>query len=397
MSAQADVEVLRVLLDDQKLEDLNGHVSSLALIRVLGVARDEVVHSRLLAALLDPRRNRSATIMLRALLRGIVSYPRLERGVAERLRVISEAPWERVAVRRELFFIDVVVEITSAEGSAVIGIENKIDAGEQPQQISRYQKDLRRAYPDRTAVMIFLTPTGREPTTHHLDSEVPVVAVSYALILAVVKKALQRAPIGSRDEHALAEVAAHLEEDILGNPEVRKLVRELWRTHGRALQLALEHRPRLNDIRETYIHLMEKRYGEDAYFYYYPEKRGDLREIKMGLSSFDDNGLPFTFMLRVDDEGRPNVRVLIWRDSYRSHARSLAAWAQRVNISAGTMIDEGFTPLAGWREWHRVFLEEDYPTGDMIDEQAFDEDTAEAAADAVSALVEQLRPYIEFA
>lgn len=135
---------------------------------------------------------------------------------------------------------------------------------------------------------------------------------------------------------------------------------------------------------------MEKRYGEDAYFYYYPEKRGDLREIKMGLSSFDDNGLPFTFMLRVDDEGRPNVRVLIWRDSYRSHARSLAAWAQRVNISAGTMIDEGFTPLAGWREWHRVFLEEDYPTGDMIDQQAFDEDTAEAAADAVSALVEQL-------
>lgn len=66
---------------------------------------------------------------------------------------------------------------------------------------------------------------------------------------------------------------------------MKSLVRELWRVHGRALQLALEHRPRLNDIRDLYVQLMSERYGEDALFYYYPEKRGDLREIKMDLSS----------------------------------------------------------------------------------------------------------------
>jgi PD-(D/E)XK nuclease superfamily len=44
-----------------------------------------------------------------------------------------------VTVHREFFFIG-VVEITTAQDAAVIGIENKIDAGEQPQQIARYQE-----------------------------------------------------------------------------------------------------------------------------------------------------------------------------------------------------------------------------------------------------------------
>jgi hypothetical protein len=174
-------------LADERLDDLDGHVSSLALIPALGVACDEVAHSRLLATLLDPRRNRSAAIMLGVLLRGIADRASLEQHVAERLRMIAEAPWERVAVRRELFFIDVVVEITSAEGAAVIGIENKIDAGEQPQQIGRYQEALERAYPDRAAAMVFLTPTGREPSTACRGSPVPVATVSYGLVLDMWK------------------------------------------------------------------------------------------------------------------------------------------------------------------------------------------------------------------
>lgn len=74
--------------------------------------------------------------MLEVFLRGIADHPRLKRRVAERLRAIAEALWEHVAVRRELFLIDIVVEVTSVQGAAVVGIENKIDAGEQ--QIGRY-------------------------------------------------------------------------------------------------------------------------------------------------------------------------------------------------------------------------------------------------------------------
>jgi hypothetical protein len=87
----------------------------------------------------------------------------------------------------------------------------------------------------------------------------------------------------------------------------------------------------------------------------------------------------------------------MWRDNYTARATSLTAWARRVNASAGPLIDENFAPLSGWGYWHRVLREEDYPPGATLEDQAFDERTAEAAADAVSALVKQLRPYVELA
>jgi hypothetical protein len=240
---------LRTLRADRHFESLNRQVSSLALVRMLGAARDELAHSRLIAALLDPRYHRNAVTMLSVFLSGISKQSRLEQHVAECLRVIAEAHWERVVVHRELFWIDVVVEITSVQGTVVVGIENKVDAGEQPQQIGRYQEALKRAYRDRTAVMVFLTPTGREPFTARVPSPVPAVAVGYELVLNAVKEARRRTIPRSRDERVLSEIAAHLEEDILGEPEVKTLVRQLWRTHGRALQLAMKHRPRLSDIR----------------------------------------------------------------------------------------------------------------------------------------------------
>jgi hypothetical protein len=50
-----DLEALRRLSHDRRLEELDAYVAPLALVVALGVAHDEVAHSRLLAFLLDPR------------------------------------------------------------------------------------------------------------------------------------------------------------------------------------------------------------------------------------------------------------------------------------------------------------------------------------------------------
>jgi hypothetical protein len=315
--------------------------------------------------------------------------------LAGRLRAAAEGPFEGVTVHRERLLIDMVVEVPSPAGDIVVGIENKIDAGEQPEQIARYQEALERAYPDRTALMIFLTPTGREPTTARAGGPVPALALGYGSILTAVEEARRKASPGSRDGATLGEVAAHLKEDILGDPEVKILVRELWKTHGWALQLAIRHRPQLDEMREPYVELLRQRYGEDARFYYWPE-RGRLREIKMDLSSWFEKGFPFTFMLYSNAEGRPRVRVLIYRDNYKRHAQSLAGWARRVNnASAEPIIDEDFAPLAGWRDWRRILREEDDPPDAALEEVAFDAETVREAVDAVAALVELLRPHVE--
>ncbi len=66
-----DVEALRLLGADQRFRELNHYVPPLALNRAVGVARDELAHSRLLATLLDPRCHRGAVTMLGVLLREI--------------------------------------------------------------------------------------------------------------------------------------------------------------------------------------------------------------------------------------------------------------------------------------------------------------------------------------
>ena len=116
-----------------------------------------------------------------------------------------------------------------------------------------------------------------------------------------------------------------------------------------------------------------------------------MREIKMDLPAWHERGFPFTFMLHAREWGRPRVRVLIWYEGYAEHAESLRDWALRVNASAGPIIDEGFTPISDWKVWHRVFREDVYPESAVVDEMVFDEGTAKAAVEAVSAHFERLQ------
>lgn len=389
---------MKALANDPRLAELGSYVPPLSLLGAFGAERDEVAHSRALALLLNPARHRNAGIALGALVREVARRSGLDGQVASALKKACRVPWARVAVHTERMCIDIVVEIATSRGEAVVlGIENKIDADEQPAQLARYQAALARAYPGRTAVLAFLTPTGRDPTTALEGAAVPVVALDYGAALSALGEARERAPSGSRDERVLREFEDHVREDILGEreDEAKALARGLWRTHARALRFALEHRPRLSDVREEYVRLLADRYP-DAYFEYYPAGRTNLREIKMNLGSWDELGFPFTFMLETNGRnGEPRVRALIWRESFEEHAGSLAAWARRANAASGEpTIDEGFPRIRGW-DWHKIFREEDYPEEVGLEEDAFDAETARAAFDAVVELVELLRPRVE--
>jgi len=141
------------------------------------------------------------------------------------------------------------------------------------------------------------------------------------------------------------------------------------------------------------VGLLAERFGPDNIDVDYFPGKGELREIKMRLLRWFERGFPFTFMLHAKEWGRPRIRVLIWREDYTAQAESLRKWAACVNASAGPLIDEDFTPIRGWG-WHRIFREEEHPESAVVDEMVFDEGTAKAAVEAVSALVETLRPHV---
>jgi hypothetical protein len=299
-----DAEALRALSEDPLLAKLEEHLSSsLSPFWALGVERNEVLHSRMLAALLDPRRHRGAEAMLRALMGRVLEDGNLDRALEGRLGEIAWGSWHGVTVRLEQLFIDVVVEIFSWRGVAVVGIENKVDATEGERQIARYQDALGRTYPGWVAVVVFLTLTGREPSTADPHSPVPAVALGYEAVLDVVQEARRGATSGSREESVLSEIAAHQKEDIVGDAESKALVRELWWAHRRALGIVLSQRPRLSDIREQYVGLLAERFGPDYIEVDYFPGRGEPREIKMRLLRWFERGFPFTFIPHAKELG----------------------------------------------------------------------------------------------
>ena len=173
----------------------------------------------------------------------------------------------------------------------------------------------------------------------------------------------------------------------------------------RALRLAELHQPRLADIQKRYEELLREHLGKDAEFSYFPgsPRSREFREIKIQLTSWKKMGFPFIFMFYLGPRsGVLRVRVLLNSDghgelrySYTALQSKLQEWAKRVNESDGPMVDEAFTPIRGWTVWRRVLSEENFPQNSTLDEQSFDEASAQEAAQRVIALVELLRPYVE--
>ena len=259
MSLETDIEALHRLRSDPRLADLKDYVPPMSLFRIFGMARDELAHSRMIASLIEPRRHRNYEQILRALLHDVSHrLVQAEFPEADIVHKVAEATLDRVAVRRELYRIDIVVEVDSPAGEIVLGIENKIDAAEQPDQLARYQRALLRAYPDRTAVMVFLCPVVREPVTASHNSDVPVVPIGYRSVMNAIKSALDVTEPNSRDWWALAEIVRHLEEDILSSMndlDLHRMVGQLWKDHGRALNLVFfastRHSGRAGKVRGT--------------------------------------------------------------------------------------------------------------------------------------------------
>ncbi|MDR5867776.1 PDDEXK-like family protein [Halomonas koreensis] len=120
------------------------------LFTILRSAGDEVrLHSRFLAALLDPLRHSLGPTPLR----GFLAQCAIEDFVLEDVRVECER-WN----------MDIL--ITNARRQAVV-IENKIHAGDQPDQLMRYHRQLRAAgY--RPVHVRYLTLDGRDPQADSL-------------------------------------------------------------------------------------------------------------------------------------------------------------------------------------------------------------------------------------
>jgi len=121
----------------------------------LGIERRELMHSGLLAYLLNPRaQHDQGDRMLRSFLErmGIEALPQ----TLERTTVVCEHSLE------ERGRLDIALFLPNGR---IVGIENKVDAGERPDQVRDYQLWLsqQQRWVAERHLLVFLTPEGRAP------------------------------------------------------------------------------------------------------------------------------------------------------------------------------------------------------------------------------------------
>jgi hypothetical protein len=152
--------------------------------------------------------------------------------------------------------LDIKIEIQDAltkEIKAVIGIENKVDSGEQIEQLSDYQKSLSKFYKNVPKLIFFLTPDGRTSLTSDDALECRCISYSYLSIIQVCQKLKpnsgQLFPFLSIMENHIAKLIKYnrMEKDI------RNLIHELYSNpkYNEALKLIAQYSPSIQFVFEN--------------------------------------------------------------------------------------------------------------------------------------------------
>lgn len=105
----------------------------------------------------------------------------------EKSEVNTLTEWYTETGRR----LDILIKIQdnrTGEIKGIIGIENKVESGEQIKQISDYQKSLTKTFPNKPILIFFLTPDGRQPKTSLSNKDCPCISYSYRSIIEVCEK-----------------------------------------------------------------------------------------------------------------------------------------------------------------------------------------------------------------
>lgn len=397
--SSALIEKLTQLVESDALKMVGRRPRPLSLGRALGVERSETAHSKLLATLLRHGTPASSGLVLRAFLAEAAGAAAAggSAGLGGDLRALASAEWAGFRVIRERFRIDLVVEIDSGSEGWVIGIENKLDAGEQVDQVARYQAMLAAHYAARRGAIVFLTPRGREPTTGRRDDgvSVPWIAVGYGAIARALRVSIAGIPGEDPDAATLSALASYVEREIVKTDPNETLARRIWIEHGEAIRVLWRHRPRLANIRAHVVARLTSIYGsEELWFLDYPTQKGPAVELKIGLHRWDKAGIEVTFMIR-ERGGAIEVRALLFRRSYERSKPALESFAAYAESTTPGIVDPLFRRIPHWSWWHRVLREEDHPPSALVSWRESDLETAEAVIARLLEDIELLRPIVE--
>lgn len=152
--------------------------------------------------------------------------------------------------------LDILIKIQdnrTGDIKGIIGIENKVESGEQFEQISDYQKSLIKTFPNKPILIFFLTPDGRQPNTSISIKECPCISYSYHSIIEVCKKLQFHA--NEQVSRFLSDLEDHISKLMKYNKmekDIRDTIHKLYQNpkYRQAIKLIGEYAPNIRFVFE---------------------------------------------------------------------------------------------------------------------------------------------------
>ena len=361
---------IQKLVFSSQMQQLVERSGDFDVMQILGVSSRELAYSNIFAFFLDPKgAHRFGAKPLVSFLRHVNSSA--DGDILPFSSLLGEDVG-RVRVRREYKGIDLLIELT--DETTVLAIENKVYAGEQPDQVARYQAMLTREYPRWTRGIAFLTPSAANPQTHDPESDVPVVKISYRSVAEIFENNSAGASTGAA---AFASaVASNIRQRILEEHPMKDKIYALWadREFSDALSEIVYHAPRLSTYKDEFskriVEWAESQHGLNVSSEELYPKRGEPYELALRFRQWDQLGLPVTLKFywyqntaNWNDPGcQPAIRAFIWWKDFNANQESF----QNLAACGHDRVSENFAPIKSWTNWRRFFAEDDYPQDSFI-------------------------------
>ncbi len=210
---------LEALPTSEEFMSLTRYTKGFDLFKVMGVSTKELVHSNIIAALLNERESHGLGAVFRDSYVASLATCRVSTNPIPP-QILASTAGARAKVSRELAQIDIVLDFPALR--LVIAIENKIWAKDQEHQVSRYQKALGELYPHYSSrALVYLTPTGRDSPTIDPKSSLPVYYQSYGQLATLLR---QHQPLASQAAgNFIDQMVSHVEKTMSGNSDLQKL------------------------------------------------------------------------------------------------------------------------------------------------------------------------------
>lgn len=268
-------------------EDLHNNQREFDLLSVYSDLIDEKVWSKLFAYVLDSTQNHGLSQQVfRKMISGLSTSNNSFQALPteNETRTICLTEWTTDKGRR----IDILIKLIDKKGGikAVVGIENKVESGEQRDQIKDYQQSLIRAFPRMPRILLYLTPDGRWAKTGEDNAECSCEPISYKFISEVCGSVKS-----THSKVFLSVLITHIDKLTNSNnmdDTAKELVSKLYMNpnYRHAIKLIDKHAPKVKHVFESVKKSIETADdlpfpSKEITFGYYPKKSSNPYELKL--------------------------------------------------------------------------------------------------------------------